>query len=92
MDSFQFVMALRDEPALAAIPVIFYTAIYSMAQAAVLAEACGVHKVLHKPTTPSAIVDAVNVALAGTAARLDSSGRQLATFLQAFDTHSSEIH
>ena len=102
MDGYQFVMALRADPALAAIPVIFYTATYSLPQANTLAQACGVHWVLHKPATPDAIMEVVNQALGivppapapdpePLAARFASTGQHLAHFLHELDASSSAI-
>src|SRR5258706_10230494 len=49
-------------------PVIFYTATYSEPQAKALADSCGVHNVLPKPSDPERILAAVNEALGETSA------------------------
>jgi CheY-like chemotaxis protein len=46
MDGFEFVQQLRADPALAATPVVFYTATYRAQEARILAQACGVEHVL----------------------------------------------
>ena len=63
MDGYQFVKALRADPALAAIPVIFYSATYTMREANVMALTCGVHWILQKPSGPKAILAKVHEAL-----------------------------
>jgi len=63
MDGYEFVRLLRDAPAIAATPVIFYTASYLEAAAHKLAETCGVQRVLIKPADPEEILAAVAEAL-----------------------------
>ena len=103
MDGYQFVTALRANPALATIPVIFYTATYSLPQASAMAQACGVHWVLHKPATPDAIMTVVGQALglaparrlqaapSSVPARFASTGQHLAHFLHEVDASNTEI-
>jgi diguanylate cyclase len=59
MDGIEFAKAVRADPAIAATPIIFYTATYRMEQAQAMAESCGVDTVLSKPVEPQAILDAV---------------------------------
>ncbi|MGE3539640.1 MAG: diguanylate cyclase [Candidatus Tectimicrobiota bacterium] len=63
MDGFEFVRHLREEPTLAAIPVIFYSATYRLHEVKLLAHACGVVHLIPKPSEPQAILDIVNAAL-----------------------------
>jgi diguanylate cyclase (GGDEF)-like protein len=59
MDGFEFVRQLRAIPDLASIDVIFYTAHYHAREAAKLAAACGVARVLIKPCEPEEILNTV---------------------------------
>lgn len=63
MDGHEFVMRMRTDPALADIPVIFYTAGYHEAEARVIARACAVRHVLSKPAEPELILRTVQEAL-----------------------------
>ncbi|KAB8042793.1 EAL domain-containing protein [Janthinobacterium aquaticum] len=65
MDGYEFVTRVHDNPALADVPIIFYTATYREQEAIVLAQACGVRWVLPKPSDPEVIVRTVNEALRG---------------------------
>ncbi len=65
MDGFEFVRALRSEPLLRDVPVIFYTAHYHEREALNLAQACGVSQVLVKPCAHAELLRAVEQALAG---------------------------
>lgn len=64
MDGYEFVRQLRADPALAHTAVIFYTAHYHERAARNLALACGVSRVLGKPSAREAIVAAIEQALA----------------------------
>lgn len=63
MNGMEFVRRLRENPHLAAIPVIFYSASYLHAEARNLASACGVSYVITKPAEPQQIFAIVNDAL-----------------------------
>ncbi len=68
MDGYEFVAHLReqDDPAVANIPIIFYTAAYREREASVMAQACGVRWVLAKPSDPEVILATVREALGST--------------------------
>jgi signal transduction histidine kinase/CheY-like chemotaxis protein len=70
MNGYELVQQIRQHPAIAGVPVIFYTATYSAPEARQLANACGVTIVLPKPSEPLEILEAVNEAL-GISAPLD---------------------
>ncbi|HWH76946.1 MAG TPA: ATP-binding protein, partial [Candidatus Binatus sp.] len=53
----------RKEPAIAATKVIFYTATYLKSEGQQLAEACGVSRLIIKPSEPQDILDTVEAAL-----------------------------
>lgn len=63
MDGIEFANRLHAEPAIAHIPIIFYTATYRASEARMLAQTCGVAAVLGKPAEPQTILDAVSAAL-----------------------------
>ncbi len=65
MDGYGFVGALRSDPQLCFIPVIFYTAHYHEREAQKLAKACGVECVLVKPTCATDLLKAVEQVMAG---------------------------
>ena len=60
MDGYAFTQQLRADPELAATPVIFFSATYSVHEMHAMAAACGVRTVLPKPSDPQVILDAVN--------------------------------
>ena len=65
MDGYGFVRALRIDPDLCLIPVIFYTANYHEREAHKLAHACGVAHVVVKPSPAADLLRAVEQVLAG---------------------------
>jgi len=65
MDGYGFVRALRLDPQLCLIPVIFYTAHYHEREAHKLARACGVAHVVVKPSPAAHLLKAVEQVLAG---------------------------
>jgi diguanylate cyclase (GGDEF)-like protein len=72
MDGYELVRRLRIEPRTALTPVIFLTAEYDESDAAELARAAGVTRVLRKPCKPSDVLEAVDDAL-GESPRTDTS-------------------
>lgn len=67
MDGYEFVRQLRADPAIAHTEVIFYTATFMEREARSLAQACGVSKVLIKPTEPQEILAVIEQSLRGAA-------------------------
>lgn len=65
VDGYEFVRQLRADPAIAATPVIFYTAYYLESEARQLAQTCGVVEILTKPGEPEDIVAVVRRVLDG---------------------------
>jgi diguanylate cyclase (GGDEF)-like protein/PAS domain S-box-containing protein len=63
MDGYEFVRRLRNDAALAATPVIFYTAHYHGPEAQKLARDCGVAYTLSKPARPERLLEVVAQAL-----------------------------
>jgi PAS domain S-box-containing protein len=63
MDGYELVRRLRDEKCAADTRIIFFTGTFDAKEARSLAEQCGVHQVLQKPSTPAEILQAVNSAL-----------------------------
>ncbi|WP_127090890.1 GAF domain-containing protein [Aquabacter cavernae] len=66
-DGYELVQALRRDPALAEVPVVFYTAHFNEREALSLARACGVKYVLTKPAEPEEVLRVVRMLLAGAA-------------------------
>jgi len=93
MDGVAFVQAIRANPLLAHINVIFYTATYRLLDAHKMAESCGVLRVIPKPCEPEIIIKTVNECLGITASQLPRleappsvpSGSSLPTY-------SSDLH
>lgn len=63
MDGYEFIRRLREEPAMAATPVIFYSAQYLMQDARALAAKCGVEFVVAKPAEAEELLRTVDAAL-----------------------------
>lgn len=63
MDGYDFVRRLREIPARAPTPVIFYTATYHEREARALAHQCGVFDILTKPSASHIILATVDEAL-----------------------------
>lgn len=63
MSGYEFVSRLRQEPSIAMTPVIFYSATFLEGEIWALARACGVSRVLAKPTEPGDVLRVVNEAL-----------------------------
>jgi PAS domain S-box-containing protein len=63
VDGYELVRRLRSQQDTAGIRVIFFTGLPEASEAQSLAERCGVHLVLLKPASPSAILQAVELAL-----------------------------
>ena len=66
MDGYEFVRQLRTHPDVAATQVIFHTASYHGHEARKLAEACGVTRILPKPSERSQILQVIEEALGNT--------------------------
>jgi DNA-binding NarL/FixJ family response regulator len=83
MDGYELVRELRNEPATAEIPVIFYTATYALDEVRRLADACGVVHILVKPCEPDDILRGVSGAL--------SAAPQPATPLPSEEFHREHL-
>src|ERR1700730_12313032 len=64
MDGYEFVRQMLAIPAVAATPVIFYTATFHERAARALAERCGVRDIITKPREPEAILAKADAVLA----------------------------
>ena len=60
MDGAALVRALRADPALAPVPVVFYSASYREHESRAIAKASGVEHVISKPADPEVILDTVH--------------------------------
>jgi diguanylate cyclase (GGDEF)-like protein/PAS domain S-box-containing protein len=69
MDGYEFVARVRENPATANVPIIFYTATYREREAVAVAQSCGVRWVLPKPSDPDVIMNTVQEALGVPAGR-----------------------
>jgi diguanylate cyclase (GGDEF)-like protein/PAS domain S-box-containing protein len=78
MSGVEFARQLHADPLIADIPVIFYTAAYRLNEGRDLAQSCGVHTVLSKPSKPQAIYDAVAEVL-GMSPAIFANGPSIAT-------------
>ncbi len=67
MDGYEFVRQLRTDPTVAHTHVIFWTAVYQQSEAWDLAQTCGVHHILIKPTEPEVVLRTVATTLASAA-------------------------
>ncbi len=65
MDGYGFVRALRLDPQLCSIPVIFFTAHYHGREAQKLAQACGVSRVVLRPSPAADLLKTVEQVMAG---------------------------
>ena len=63
MDGYEFLRRLRNEPATATTPVIFYTAAFIQDEVSTVADRWGLCWVLPKPSEPAQILRAMEVAL-----------------------------
>ena len=64
MDGYELVRCLRSEEGIAGTRIIFFSGWFEASETRSLAEQCGVHQVLQKPSTAAAILQAVDSALA----------------------------
>jgi len=63
MDGYELTRKLREDAALAVIPVIFYSAHYMTHEASALAAKCGVQYIIEKPVDADALLHTVDAAL-----------------------------
>ncbi len=68
MDGYERVRRLRADPATADVPVIVYTACYLEREAVALARACGVERILSKPSPRETLLAAAGAAPGSSAA------------------------
>lgn len=105
MDGVEFANAVHADEAIAATPIIFYTATYRLDEARSLAASCGVQTVLSKPAEPQAILDAVQACLGvsppgalpparqkAEAAAVASLGRPLPPYLTELVSLQQRLH
>jgi len=86
IDGYEFVRRMREQPALAATPVIFYTATYHEHEARALALQCGVVEILTKPSPVEQILSTVAAALAAPASAPPAPPRR-----ESFDRERLEL-
>ena len=67
MDGYELIALIKAMPANAGVPIIIYTATFHEHEAKIIAHACGAGWVLPKPSTPQAILQTVQEALASKA-------------------------
>ncbi len=91
MDGVELVNRLHADPAIADIPVIFYTATYRLGDARELARTCGVDSVIGKPASPQTILDAVAAKL-GDPAPATLGQLLTAQGLPSLQQHLSDVH
>jgi signal transduction histidine kinase/DNA-binding response OmpR family regulator len=77
MDGQEFVQRLHADPLIAHTLVIFYTAMFREAEARAIADACGVSRVLRKPSEPETILALVNDLLVEKVASAAAGGIEL---------------
>jgi diguanylate cyclase (GGDEF)-like protein len=65
MDGYEFVRQLREDPSIARTEVMFHTAFYHDREARALAAACGVSRIMLKPSEPPEMLQAIEAALHG---------------------------
>jgi PAS domain S-box-containing protein len=82
MDGYELLRQLRQDPATASIPIVFYTAHYAEAEARELARSSGVFHVLTKPSEPQDVLRTVDEVLAQPP---EAPGPVAATPVEAFD-------
>ncbi|HZU36778.1 MAG TPA: response regulator [Gemmataceae bacterium] len=76
MDGYEFVHQLRSDPALATIPIIFYTVAYHAHEVRTLSRACGVDHVILKASQPEQLLEAIQAVLARQAPAASTEGSQ----------------
>ena len=65
MDGYEFTRRVREDPAISATPVVFYSAHYLMQEARALAAKCGVEYIIPKPAEPDEVLRTISAALGG---------------------------
>ena len=63
MDGYELVQQIRQDPALGATRIIFFSAVYAERETQAMAARCGVATVLPKPSDPHQILEAINTEL-----------------------------
>jgi two-component system, cell cycle sensor histidine kinase and response regulator CckA len=80
MDGYEFVRQMRAIPAVAATPVIFYTATYHEREARALAERCGVRDIITKPSESAVILAKVDAVLGRSRVEVNTAPPDAAQF------------